>query len=159
MTEVASWARYVQPQRAMEPFNYLDPEIFEAERRRVFASTWQFACHRSHVENPGDFVAFEIAGESLFTVCGEEGALSTFYNVCMHRGHRLVNGEGSHRQIVCPYHAWSYHLDGSLRKAPHAEGRPGFEAAEICLTRVRTEDFLGFIFVNLDEYADPMDDV
>ncbi len=159
MTRVAPWARYVEPQRAMEPFNYLDAEIFEVEQRHVLGSTWQFACHRSQVESPGDFVAFDIGGESLFTVCGEDGEISTFYNVCMHRGHRLVEGRGSRRQIVCPYHAWSYRLDGSLRKAPHADGRPGFDPTEICLTYVRTEELLGFVFVNLDECADPMDDV
>jgi len=159
VTDEATWATYVAPQRAMEAFNYLDADVFTAELTSVLASTWQFACHSSQVEKPGDYVAFEIAGEPLFTVHGQDGEIRTFYNVCMHRGHQLLEGEGSKRQITCPYHAWSYQLDGALRKAPHADSRPGFDASQICLTYVRTEEFLGFVFVNLDERADRMDDI
>jgi len=159
VTQMAPWARYTQAQRAMEPHVYLDEDVFTAEIGTILASTWQFACHRSQVENPGDYVTFEIAGQSLFTVHSADGEIRTFYNVCMHRGHELLEGSGSRKQIVCPYHAWSYRLDGALRKAPHADGRPGFDPAEICLTPVRTEDWLGFIFVSLDESAAPMDDV
>ena len=61
--------------------------------------------------------------------------------------------------IVCPYHAWSYRLDGALHRAPQAEGRPGFDASEICLTSIPTEAFHGFVFVNLDPAAPPMDEV
>jgi len=156
---MAPWAKYVTAQRAMDPIHYLDTAIFEAEQSLVLGRTWQFACHGSDVENPGDFVAFEIAGEPLFAVRGQDGEIRTFCNVCMHRGHELVEGKGTKRQIVCPYHAWSYQLDGTLRQAPHAAGRPGFDAGEICLTEVRTENFAGFIFVNLDDGADPMDDI
>ena len=98
------------------------------------------------------------SASSLFTLRDPEGAIRTFYNVCMHRGHQLLEGTGSRRQIVCPYHAWSYRLDGSLRQAPHSEDREGFDPAEICLTPVPTEDFLGFVFVNLDPSARPMDE-
>ncbi|NND02157.1 MAG: aromatic ring-hydroxylating dioxygenase subunit alpha [Acidimicrobiia bacterium] len=156
---MAPWTKYVSAQRAMEPHNYLDPDVFELEKRFVLGRSWQYACHSSELEKPGDYVAFEIAGEPLFLVHGQDGEVRTFYNVCMHRGHELVEGTGTKRQIVCPYHAWSYQLDGQLRQAPHAEGRPGFDAGEICLTEVRTENFAGFIFVNLDECADPMDDL
>jgi phenylpropionate dioxygenase-like ring-hydroxylating dioxygenase large terminal subunit len=159
MTDVAPWVEYTRPQRAMEPPVYLDPEVFEMERRAVLATTWQFACHESQLEVPGAYLAFDIAGESLFIVRDAHGKIRTFYNVCMHRGHELVQGEGSRKLIVCPYHAWSYRLDGSLRTAPFADGREGFDASEICLTEVRTEDFLGFVFVNLDATAPSMDDV
>ncbi len=159
MTRMAPWTRYVSAQRAMEPSVYVDADTFQTELQTVLAATWQFACHRSALSSPGDYVSFEIAGESLFTVHGSDGAIRTFYNVCMHRGHQLVDGAGSRRQITCPYHAWSYRLDGTLRTAPHAAGRPGFDPAEICLTPVRTEDFLGFVFVNLDDAAAPMDEL
>ena len=149
--------RYVTGQRAMEPAAYLDPATFAAERESVLASTWQFACHSSQVSAAGDYVTFEVGGESLFTLRDKEGAVRTFYNVCMHRGHELVAGSGSRKLIVCPYHAWSYKLDGRLHRAPHAEGRDGFDAGAICLTEVPTENFLGFFFVNLDPAAEPMD--
>ncbi len=156
MIEAAPGA-YTRPQRAMPAAVYLDPEVFAAERDAVLAATWQYACHSSALADPGDFAAYEIAGESLFTVRDRAGALRTFYNVCMHRGHELVEGRGSRKLIVCPYHAWSYRLDGTLHRAPHAGD--GVDTAGICLTPVATEDFLGFVFVNLDPAAPPMDEL
>lgn len=149
---------YTAPQRAMDARVYLDESVFAEEQERVLASTWQYACHRSEVENPGEYVAYTIGGENLFTVRDADGEVRTFYNVCMHRGHELVEGSGSRRLIVCPYHAWSYNLDGNLRAAPASDDKPGFNADEICLTQVRTEDFNGFLFVNLDENAPTMDE-
>lgn len=143
----------------MAPSFYVDPEVFKNDCTTVLAATWQFACHASQIENPGDYVAFEMAGESLFVVRDGDGSVRTFYNVCMHRGHELVSGSGSRKLVVCPYHSWSYKLDGTLNRAPHAEGRPGFDASTICLTSIPTEDFCGFIFVNLQPEAAPMDDV
>ncbi len=143
----------------MEPSVYLDHEVFEAEKTSLLSRTWQYAGHASQLASAGDYITHEVGGELLFTVRDLEGQVRTFYNVCMHRGHQLLEGAGTRRQIVCPYHAWSYRLDGSLRNAPHAEGREGFVAAEICLTEVKTEDFLGFYFVNLDPGAPGMDEV
>ena len=151
-------SRYTAPQRAMDPSVYLDPAVYEQDVRTVLASSWQYACHASDIPEPGDYVAFDVAGESLFIVRESDGSVGTFFNVCMHRGHLLLDGRGSRRQITCPYHAWAYRLDGTLRRAPHAEGRAGFDANEICLTSVRTEDFHGFLFVNLDDEASSMDE-
>jgi len=136
---------------------YTDPAIFEAERKGVLARTWQFAGHGSQLEHPGDYFAFEMAGESLFCIKGRDGEIRTFYNVCQHRAHQLVSGEGSTRVVVCPYHAWTYELTGELRAAPNTKSVPGFDKSAVCLTEVRTELFLGFIFVNLDPDAAPMD--
>jgi phenylpropionate dioxygenase-like ring-hydroxylating dioxygenase large terminal subunit len=77
------------------------------------------------VENPGDYVAFEMGDESLFCIRGRDGDVRTFYNVCQHRAHQLVSGEGSTRVVVCPYHAWTYELTGRLRAAPNAKSVPG----------------------------------
>ncbi len=151
--------RFVAAQRAMDADVYLNPSIFEAELDTVLAATWQYAGHVSELANPGDYVSFEIAGEPLFTLRDNDGEIRTFFNVCMHRGHQLVAGSGSRKLIVCPYHAWSYRLDGKLHKAPHSDGRAGFDADEICLTQVQTEDFHGFLFVNLDPDARPMDEL
>lgn len=136
---------------------YTDPAIFEAERKGVLARTWQFAGHGSQLEYPGDYFAFEMAGESLFCIKGRDGEIRTFYNVCQHRAHQLVNGEGSTRVVVCPYHARTYELTGELRAAPNTKSVPCFDKSAVCLTEVRTELFPGFIFVNLDPDAAPMD--
>ena len=137
---------------------YTDPEIFRIEQDGVLARTWQFAVHSSQLENAGDYIAFEMAGESLFCIKGRDGIIRTFYNVCQHRAHQLVSGTGSTRVIVCPYHAWTYELTGGLRAGPNINVVEGFDKSKICLTEVRTEIFLGFVFVNLDNDAKQMDD-
>lgn len=148
--DAADCSAYTRPQRVMDPSVYLDPEVFAGELRTVLSSTWQYACHVSELEKPGSFTAFEVADESLFALRGADGRVRTFYNVCMHRGHRLVDGSGVRKKLVCPYHAWTYRLDGRLHHAPYAAGRAGFHPEEICLTEVSTEDLHGFLFVNLD---------
>ncbi len=146
------------PPLALEPRYYTDPDIYRREQEAIFFRTWQYACHVSEVAATGSYVAFEVAGESLFTIRDGQGELRSFYNVCKHRAHEMVSGQGRKRLLVCPYHAWTYDLDGRLRKAPNAEKVPGFDASKICLTSVRTEVFCGFVFVNLDPHAKPMSD-
>lgn len=143
---------------SLEARYYTDPANFEKERTGLLARTWQFAGHESGVRNAGDYLTFEIAGESLFCIRGKDGELRTFYNVCQHRAHQLVQGTGTTRLIVCPYHAWTYELTGGLRAGPNTKAVPGFDREAICLTSVRTEVLHGFIFVNLDDDAAPMDD-
>ncbi len=145
------------PIRSLDARYYTDAQVFKAEKSGLLAQTWQFAGHASQVENPGDYFAFEMADESLFCIKGRDGHIRTFYNVCQHRAHQLVSGEGSTRVVVCPYHAWTYELTGQLRAAPNTKSMPGFDKSSVCLTEVRTEVFLGFIFVNLDPDAQPMD--
>ncbi len=146
-----------EPARSLAARYYTDPAIFEIERSGLLARTWQFAGHASALRDTGDYFAFELAGESLFCIRGRDGNIRTFYNVCQHRAHQLVSGSGTTRVVVCPYHAWTYELNGRLRAGPNIKSVEGFDASTICLTEVRTEIFLGFIFVNLDPNADDMD--
>lgn len=146
------------PVRALEACYYTDPEVYARELQGLLAQTWQFAGHESEAANPGDYFSFEIAGESLFAIRGRDGTLRTFYNVCQHRAHQLVEGSGTTRVVVCPYHAWTYELTGHLRAGPNLKSVRGFDKASICLTEVRTEVFNGFVFVNLDPDAVPMDE-
>ena len=136
---------------------YTDPAIFAAEMAGLLTRSWQFAGHVSQVQEVGDYFTFEIAGQSLFCMRGRDMVLRCFYNVCQHRAHELVTGAGNTRVVVCPYHAWTYELTGHLRAAPNSKSVPGFERSEFCLAQVRAEDFNGFIFVNLDDQAAPMD--
>jgi len=137
---------------------YTDPEVFKLETNGLLARTWQFAGHASQLTETGDYFTFDLAGESLFCIKGRDGEIRTFYNVCQHRAHQLVSGQGQTRVVVCPYHAWTYELTGKLRAGPNIKAVEGFDKSSICLTSVRTEVFLGFIFVNLDNDAKPMDD-
>lgn len=145
-----------EPERALAPEFYTDPEIYAREQRGLMARTWQFAGHVSQVREAGDYFEFTIAGESLFCVRGQDGVLRGFYNVCQHRAHQLVKGSGNCRLVVCPYHAWTYQLDGRLRSGPNVQSVPGFDRDSIRLTEVRIEELHGFIFANLDPEASPM---
>lgn len=142
--------------RALDPGYYTDPAIFAREREAVFFRTWQYAGHISQVGRPGDFFSFSILDQALFCIRGRDGVVRAFYNVCAHRGHALVGGDGHCSVVVCPYHAWSYNLDGTLKKAPNQKNAANFPALEIRLSEVRCEVFCGFIFVNLDVNARPM---
>ncbi len=144
--------------RSLDARYYTDPAIYADEVQGLFASTWQFAGHVSQLDDTGDYFSFDLAGESLFCIRGRDGQIRTFYNVCQHRAHQMVQGSGNTRVVVCPYHAWTYELTGHLRAGPNINAVPGFDKSRICLTEVRTEIFLGFIFVNLDPDAAAMDD-
>ena len=137
---------------------YTDPKVFEIEQNGVLAETWQFAGHAATIPNAGDYFTFQLAGEDLFCIRGRDGDIQCFYNVCQHRAHQLVQGDGNAKVLVCPYHAWSYGLDGKLMAGPNIKSVRGFEKSEICLTSVKIENMHGFIFANLDPNAKPMED-
>ena len=145
-----------EPVRALAARCYTDAVQFEREREQLFFRTWQYAGHVSQLEKRGDYFAFELLGQGVFCIRDHEDGIRAFYNVCQHRAHELVKGSGNKRVLVCPYHAWTYELDGRLRAAPAGERVPGFDCAAIGLTPVRTEILSGFIFVNLDPHAAPM---
>jgi phenylpropionate dioxygenase-like ring-hydroxylating dioxygenase large terminal subunit len=143
--------------RALDARHYTDPAIFRIETEGMLARTWHFAGHASLVERAGDYFTAEVAGQSLVVIRGRDGEVRAFYNVCQHRAHELVSGEGNAKLLVCPYHAWTYELSGELRSGPNIKVVEGLDRRDICLTPVRIEDFLGFLFVNLDLDAEPMD--
>jgi len=144
--------------RSLDAHYYTSPDIYKNEQAGLFASSWQFVCHVSQVEKPGDYFAFSLAGEDLFLIRDSNQELRCFYNVCQHRAHQLVKGKGNLRVIVCPYHAWTYELSGGLRGGPNTNAVKGFDKSTICLTSAKVDVFLGFVFVNLDKNAKPMDD-
>lgn len=146
------------PQISLEGRYYTDPQVFEIESNGLLARTWQFAGHVSSIPKAGDYFTFEMAGESLFCVRQRDGEIGCFYNVCQHRAHQLLKGEGHAQVIVCPYHAWSYALDGRFVNGPNVSSMRGFDKSSICLTPVKIDVMHGFIFVNLDPDARPMDE-
>ncbi len=145
------------PTRSLEPQYYTDPGNFVREMSGLLARTWQFAGHVSQVAAPGDYFTFRIADENLFCIRGTDGEVRAFYNVCQHRAHELLDGTGNCRAITCPYHAWSYGLDGQLKGGPNIKSMGDFPMRDIKLTEVLVDDFCGFLFVNLDPDAAPMD--
>lgn len=136
--------------RALPARYYTEPSIFEEERKRIFYGSWQCLGHVSMVPEPGSFFVGKVVDQEILIVRGEDDRIRSFYNVCRHRGHRLAEGSGRRQRLVCPYHAWTYGLDGGLRTAPHSARIPAFKAQEIRLSQVRLEVFCGLIFVCLD---------
>ena len=100
---------------ALDAAYYTSEAIYQKECSDLFARTWQYAGHVSQVAKPGDYFSFDIAGQSLFCIRDSNNVLHTFCNVCQHRAHQLVSGQGEGKKtLVCPYHAWTYRLDGHL---------------------------------------------
>ena len=139
---------------------YFSPDIFTRARKNIFASAWTFAAHESQLQNPGDYAALPTAAGGVFAVRGNDGELRAFFNVCRHRGHPLLPEEcgGRKRDIVCPYHSWSYDFQGKLRAARNLEKVPGVDKENIRLAPARVESFCGFVFVNPDMDAPSMGD-
>ncbi len=135
---------------------YTRPEWFDADLASVIGKSWQWVCHVEKVRETGSFLTVEVAGHPIAVVRGRDGVLRAFYNVCKHRAHQLLSGEGTTTRIMCPYHAWVYKLDGQLARAPHTESLQNFDTGEICLDEVRVEEFCGLVFVNLDVDAKPL---
>lgn len=132
---------------------YVNPRWYGVDLEAIIAKTWQWVCHVEKLREPGAYVTIDIAGKPVAVVRDKEGVLRAFYNVCKHRAHALLSGEGNVNRIMCPYHAWVYKLDGDLVRAPHTENLEGFSARDICLDQVQVEEFCGFVYVNLDGNA------
>jgi choline monooxygenase len=135
---------------------YTDAAWFEADLRAIFARTWQWICHVEELASPGSYVSATVAGMPIAIVRGRDHELRAFYNVCKHRAHELLAGSGTTRNIVCPYHAWTYGLDGQLKAARRADRMDTFDKVEVCLDQVQVEEFGGFVYVNLDPIARPL---
>ncbi len=129
---------------------FISPTLFAKEQDEIFSREWVLIGHQSQFAEAGDYFTAEVAGESLIVVRDKQGAIHGFYNVCRHRGSRLIeNRNGQCAAIQCPYHAWTYALDGRLIGAPHMDETPSFNKADYSLGRAQLDLWEGFIFVNL----------
>jgi phenylpropionate dioxygenase-like ring-hydroxylating dioxygenase large terminal subunit len=142
--------------RAMPRSVYTSPDFLKAELSDVFARDWVSVGRASGLAKPGDYIAFELAGQPIIVLRDGEGRLRAMSNVCRHRMSTLVEGSGSARAIVCPYHGWTYNLDGSLRGAPAMTRNEAFCKEDYRLPPVRCEEWLGWIMVTLNPDAPPV---
>jgi choline monooxygenase len=138
---------------------YTDPAMLEAERQQVFARTWQAVGRGDSVTETGSYFACEIAGEPILVARGGDGCLRAFSNVCRHRGSLLADGKGCSPVIRCPYHGWTYTLDGSLFGQPEFEGVEDWDRSQICLPRFQVAEWGPFVFVNQDPGAPPLTEI
>lgn len=130
---------------------YQDADYLHAERDRVFAGSWQIVCHVNDLPSPGDYHTLDFLGESLVVVRTVDHTIKGFFNVCRHRGARLVDGTAGHcaGRFVCPYHAWGYDFDGRLATVPNRKDFADFADDRYGLKPIEVEVFQGFVFVRL----------
>jgi phenylpropionate dioxygenase-like ring-hydroxylating dioxygenase large terminal subunit len=141
--------RTAVPETSLPAWIYRDPGFFELERERVFAQAWQVVCHLNDIPQAGDYQTLDFLNERVVVLRGDDGAVRAFHNVCRHRAARLADGTGGNcgHRLVCPYHAWSYGLDGRLAAVPPWQGFEDLDLSRYGLRPVEHEVFLGFIFV------------
>ena len=136
---------------------YVDERVAELERQFVFGGNWQVVARVDQVNRPGQFVTTQLAGEPLVIVRSDWERLSAFYNVCRHHAAAVVTeAAGSASIFRCPYHGWSYGLDGALKGAPEFEGVCGFDRGQNGLVPVRVGIWEQFVLVNLDPNCKPL---
>jgi phenylpropionate dioxygenase-like ring-hydroxylating dioxygenase large terminal subunit len=130
---------------------YRDADFLQAEKELVFAASWQVICHLNDIPNPGDYHTLDFLGEPIVAVRGKDHGVKAFFNVCRHRAARLLDGGAGHcpGRIVCPYHAWTYDLDGRLSAVPQRREFANFSFDQFGLKPLETEVYRGFIFVRL----------
>jgi Rieske 2Fe-2S family protein len=129
---------------------FVSREILAEEQEAIFSTQWMLVGHQSQIAGAGDYIVQQVSGESLIVIRDKSGEIRAFYNVCRHRGTRLKEDVCGHASAIqCPYHAWTYGLDGKLIGAPHMDEVPGFDKAEYSLHPVNLAVWEGFIFVNL----------
>ncbi len=151
-------------QRTLPTTWYRSADVFRIEKERIFCREWIAACREEEVPRPGDSRVLNVLGESVLVVRNREGQLRAFYNVCRHRGSRLCRdsdatiapgrvalpgGVTAGRLIVCPYHQWSYDLNGALVAAPHLGADADFNKQDYSLYPVGLDTWGGFVFLNL----------
>jgi phenylpropionate dioxygenase-like ring-hydroxylating dioxygenase large terminal subunit len=149
-------SRPFEEARAMPPPVYTSEAFLAAELEHIFRREWLCVGRAGALAEPGSYAAWEIAGQPVAVVRDRDGTLRALSNVCLHRMSTLLHGRGKVRSIVCPYHAWTYNLDGSLRGAPAMTRNEAFDRRDYCLPELRCEEWLGWVFVTLNPEAPPV---
>jgi phenylpropionate dioxygenase-like ring-hydroxylating dioxygenase large terminal subunit len=132
---------------------YSDAAVLRREQDAIFRRTWQYAGHTTQVSEPGDWFTTFAGTIPVVVTRDQSGSLNAFVNVCRHRGHIVATGAGHRETLQCPYHAWTYGLDGALRTAPRSEREPDFDADAFSLLPVQVDTWGPLIFVNPDPDA------
>ena len=138
---------------------YTDPAVLELERAGIFRHSWQYVGRQDELAEPGSFLATRVADVPVVLVRDEDGTLRAFLNVCRHRGSVLCEGSGKRSTIQCPYHAWTYGLDGSLRSAPRLANESDADQAELGLVALPLDTWGPLVFVNPDPEAGPLSEL
>jgi Rieske 2Fe-2S family protein len=137
---------------------YVSPEIYERERREVFAASWNYICPAATVAAPGSYFATSIAGEPTVVLRDADGTLRALSNVCRHRASEILSGRGACPKVLrCPYHGWTYRHDGQLAAVPEARGFPDLDREAVRLPSFRVGVLAGLVFVTMSDTVEPLE--
>ncbi|MFN3237672.1 MAG: aromatic ring-hydroxylating oxygenase subunit alpha, partial [Pseudomonadales bacterium] len=140
----------------LPPAAYTDPLVFEQETAEIFRQEWTCVARLEQVPAVGDFMCADLFGQPIVIVRNAEREVKVMSSVCLHRAMPVAEGSGNATRFVCPYHHWTYELDGRLRSAPMMQDVDGFIASDHQLPELKTEVWLGFVFVSLNPNAEPV---
>jgi len=135
---------------------YTDPELYAREVEAIFRREWICIGREDQLPSPGDYRSFELLGDPLVAVRGDDGAIRVLSRVCRHRSMPVVEGAGNRRSFQCPYHLWTYAVDGHLIGAPDMQRAEGFDRAACRLPALAVETWQGFVFASFDPHAAPL---
>jgi phenylpropionate dioxygenase-like ring-hydroxylating dioxygenase large terminal subunit len=139
-----------KPDAPLKPWTYTNPEFFELDYDAFFLRRWQFVGHVNDVREAGDYISHDIGRDNVFVIRGKDDQLRAFKNVCRHRASRILEGQGSCPGVIrCPYHGWTYQMDGSLMAIPQDEHFPDIDRSQLGLHEIQLEDFHGLLFVRV----------
>ena len=142
----------------LEVSRYISRDWHDREVEKVWRRVWQFVCRTDHIPNPGDHITYDIADDKLIVMRQADGSIKALYNVCLHRGRALRQEGGRVAELRCPFHGFSWNIDGSLKNLPCAWDFPQVEPAEFRLPEARVAEWNGFVFINMDPDAAPLED-
>ena len=137
---------------------YSDPEILRREEERIFRGSWHYVGHLGELPEPGTFFTSRAGRTPVVVTRARDGLLRAFLNVCRHRGFPVADGAGRRETIQCPYHAWTYGLDGSLRAAPRSDEIADFPREELGLCAIAVDTWGPFVFANTSRECEPLSD-
>lgn len=138
-------------------WTYHSEELTDLEKELLFRRSWQVACHQSDVPDPGSFITFDILGDRAIVMRDKDGSIKAFHNLCRHRGSRVLaekRGKCEHA-IVCPFHGWSYNLDGTLKRAFLPDTLPDLDSQDYALKPIEVELWMGFVFLRFAKGDQP----
>ena len=160
MTKPAAMASGDQSGWSLPAWTYYDADFMALERKHLFMPAWHLVCHVSDIPKAGDYQTFAMMGERALVLRGKDGAVRAFHNVCSHRAARLVDGDAGNcgGRLTCPYHAWSFGLDGKLLAVPFIEQYENFDKADFGMFPLEHAVHNGFVYVRFAEGEESLED-